>query len=197
MGTDLVLSLRNQPTLRKLVYSGMRARCQQLLAMMQPCLGSGPILDVGSGTCNLTELLKEQSADVTALDVTDISFIPGITPVLYDGLHFPFPDHAFDTALIITVLHHASDPDQVLREAARVARRVIVIEDVVKNGVHHKATAAWDSIMNLEFSGHPHNNRTDQGWQEAFAAAGLNLVERKSWWSFLIMWQVMYLLERA
>ena len=189
--------LRRRPRLRRWVYDVQRARCAEMLARVAGTLGDGPFLDLGAGTCNTTELLRERGLEATALDVVDQSFIEGITPVLYDGRDLPFPDDAFETALIFTVLHHAVDPDRVLAEARRVARRVIVIEDVVRGRLHGATTKAWDSVMNLEFKGHPHSNRTDDGWLRAFADAGLQLVERQECWSALVMWQVTYVLERA
>jgi SAM-dependent methyltransferase len=189
--------LRRRPLLRRWVYDIQRARCAEMLSRIDAALGHGPVLDVGAGTCNTTEILLARGVEATALDVVDMSFIDGITPTLYDGRRFPFTDDAFETALILTVLHHAQDPDQVLAEARRVARRVIVIEDVVRGRLHATATKAWDSLMNLEFVGHPHTNRTNEGWLRAFDEAGLALVERRDLWSFLIMWQVTYVLERA
>lgn len=195
--TGIIGLLQRRPSLQRWVYAVQRARCAEMLGRFDHALGEGPILDVGAGTCNTTELLREGGREATALDVVDMSFIEGITPALYDGRRFPFDDGAFETALILTVLHHAHDPDQVLAEARRVARRVIVIEDVVRGRLHAAATKAWDSLMNLEFRGHPHTNRTDEAWLRAFDAAGLRLVDRQDLWSFLIMWQVTYVLERA
>jgi SAM-dependent methyltransferase len=189
--------LRWAPLLRSAVYGIQRARCAEIIGRFESSLGGGPILDVGAGTCNGTELLLERGLEVTPLDVVDISFIPSIQPVLYDGITMPFDDDTFELALILTVLHHAKDPDAVLREARRVAKRVIVVEDVIRGPVHGFFTAAWDSLMNLEFIGHPHNNRTDASWLESFEAAGLRLEHREDLWSFLIMWQVTYMLERA
>lgn len=38
----------------------------------------------------------------------------------------PFPDGSFDTAILGDVLEHCADPTQAIREAARVARRLVV-----------------------------------------------------------------------
>jgi SAM-dependent methyltransferase len=195
--TGAIGFLRARPLLRRWVYGVQRARCAEMLGRVGEDLGEGPFLDLGAGTCNTTELLRERGLEVTPVDVADLSFIEGITPVLYDGRVLPFDDDAFETALILTVLHHAREPDRVLAEARRVARRVIVIEDVVRGRLHTSATKAWDSLMNLEFAGHPHSNRSDAAWRRAFEAAGLRLVERHARWSALIMWQVTYVLERA
>ena len=43
-----------------------------------------------------------------------------------DAHHLPFKDQEFDTAILGDMLEHCSDPAQVLREAARVAKKIVV-----------------------------------------------------------------------
>ena len=52
-----------------------------------------------------------------------------IPVTIYDGRTLPFEAAAFDALIIVDVLHHADDPALLLREAARVARRSILIKD--------------------------------------------------------------------
>ncbi|MFW6252958.1 MAG: hypothetical protein ACOC4F_03410 [bacterium] len=63
----------------------------------------------------------------------------------------------------------------VLREAARVAKRIIVIEDVYTNAAQKHLTFFTDSVFHLEFRGHTHSNRTDTEWRKAFVDLGLKL----------------------
>ncbi|TVQ21403.1 MAG: class I SAM-dependent methyltransferase [Spirochaetaceae bacterium] len=135
----------------------------------------GSIIDIGSGRGVVTAVLRDRGYAATPLDVRDRSVEPALAPVLYDGGAIPFPDRTFDCALLLTVLHHTPEPDAVLREAARVARRLIVIEDVYTNAVQKHLTFFTDSLFNLEFRGHPHSNRTDAEWRKAFVDLGLEL----------------------
>ena len=40
-------------------------------------------------------------------------------------------------------------------------------------------TKRFDSLMNLEFKGHPHSNRTDKDWLASFERLGLSLRHRE------------------
>jgi SAM-dependent methyltransferase len=45
-----------------------------------------------------------------------------------DGHHLPYPDNAFDVAILQGILHHDSSPEATIREAFRVAREILVLE---------------------------------------------------------------------
>jgi ubiquinone/menaquinone biosynthesis C-methylase UbiE len=152
------------------------------------------IIDIGSGICDITKMLQQIGYDVTALDVENFS-CTDIQPHIYDGTTLPFGRGSFDTALLLTVLHHTANPEQVLREATRVAKRVILTEDIYTNSWHKHLTFWMDSLLNLEFFGHPHSNKTDAAWRETFTRLGLRVVAEKSMSSFVVLRHRMYVLE--
>ena len=131
------------------------------------------VLDVGAGNCILCQELDRLGYHVVPVDLQNLSFVDEIVPVIYDGMRLPFDDDSFDVALVITVLHHAPDPDAVLAEVSIVARRIIVIEEIYGNGVEKYFTYAVDSLFNLEFFSHPHSSRTDSEWRKAFQETAL------------------------
>ncbi|MEM1151979.1 MAG: class I SAM-dependent methyltransferase [Pseudomonadota bacterium] len=134
------------------------------------------MIEIGSGPGSVQAVLSERGLSAYALDISDSSFDHRFQPTLYDGVRMPFEDGAFDTALLLTMLHHTPDPDVILREASRIARRLIVVEDVYRGPVQRYRTYGADSLINLEFFGHPHTNRDDGGWRETFEALGLSLI---------------------
>ncbi len=104
--------------------------------------GLGALLDVGTGTGRMAELLAGRAAHVTALDKSPemlriararLQALPAdkVDLVQGDFTALPFPAGAFDTVLFHQVLHFAQDPGAVLAEAARVLRpngRIAVVD---------------------------------------------------------------------
>lgn len=138
------------------------------------------ILEIGSGPGSLVEALRAAGHEVAAIDIDDTAYHRALAPMIFDGRTIPFGTHAFDVALLATTLHHATDPDRLIAEAARVAARVLVIEDIFRSEAQRRLTLIADSLTNLEFDGHPHNNRDDSGWRAAFARAGLRVVRAET-----------------
>ena len=169
-------SLWRTPVLGPAVFAVWRADARRKLNLIRPWLPDDQtLLEIGSGPGSVLAEFRAAGYSVDGLDIHDSSYDETLTPTLYDGDVMPFTDGAYDTALLLTVLHHTPDPEAILTEAARVARRVIVIEDVFESAWQRKYTKVADSITNLEFFGHPHTNRSDQQWRATFERLGLRL----------------------
>lgn len=147
---------------------------------ISPYLQTGDrIVDIGSGNCFLAERLISLGYSVTSVDIKNKSKVKNIIPIIYDGKNLPLGDDSFDVALLITVLHHVKEPVQVLEEAKRVAKRIIIMEDLYRNSFQKYITFIMDSVINLEFYGHPHSNKTDKEWLNTFEKLNLNTRDKK------------------
>lgn len=93
----------------------------------------GTLLDIGTGTGRIAELLADRAAHVTALDKSHdmlalararLQDLPPerIDLVQGDFTALPFAESEFDTVTLHQVLHYAHAPERVLTEAARVTR---------------------------------------------------------------------------
>ncbi|WP_229954159.1 class I SAM-dependent methyltransferase [Parasphingorhabdus litoris] len=133
------------------------------------------LLEVGSGPGSVVKVFRKQGLDVTALDIADNSITDDLEPIIYDGDVMPFEDRSFDVALILTVLHHIAEPDKTLQEAARVSKRLIIMEDVYDTPFQAAYTKLTDKITNMEFIGHPHSNRSHAEWLDTFDRMGFTL----------------------
>lgn len=139
----------------------------------------GKILDVGCGSGELDEFLVNKGYRISCVDVVDKSRSKLIRPVVFNGRNLPFEDKSFDQILILAVLHHVVNYQEVILEAKRVAREVIILDDLVENWWQRLEVGFWDSVLNLEFLGHPHHNHSDREWQKLFNDLGFKLIDRR------------------
>ncbi len=86
------------------------------------------LLEIGFGNGVQLAAFAAAGAQMSGLEVNpvlrdlDAEEVKGMHVDLqvYDGAHFPFPDASFEGAYSISVLEHASDPQVLLSEAARM-----------------------------------------------------------------------------
>lgn len=102
----------------------------------------GRLLDIGTGTGRIAELLAPRADHVAALDKSPemlrlararLGDLPAERLELVQGdfAALPFPARRFDTVLFHQVLHYAQDPAAALAEAARVTRsggRIAIVD---------------------------------------------------------------------
>jgi SAM-dependent methyltransferase len=110
------------------------ARKRELVRLILPHLQPHDrILDVGCGVGTLGHALMTDPRAPAGLIATGLErFARGGEPIpvrQYDGRTIPDPDRSHDVAIVADVLHHDTDPDAVVRECARVAKRLVIIKD--------------------------------------------------------------------
>ncbi len=149
---------------------------QKLAPFLQHLPAGSRILDIGSGGGLATSVLRELGMEVVPLDIMNGAYDATVAPVVYNGEQIPFGDKSFDVALLLTVLHHIQTPEPVLNEAARVAHKVMIIEDIYNNTLQRYLTYAADKMVNLFYAPCPHTNKSDAGWKAHFKESGFVLV---------------------
>lgn len=155
------------------------------------------IIDIGTGSGQYSLMLKNAGHTITSVDIKDRTNTKFITPILYDGKKLPFEDNSFDVSLLITVLHHCPDPDIVFKEALRVSKkRIVILEDVYSNHLMKYLTWGMDRLVNLEFFGHPHTNKSEEEWENLFEANGLTIIHKQKLKVLFIFSQVLYVLDK-
>lgn len=114
------------------------ATVAQYLRPAMAALPKGDILDVGAGEAPWREWLPAGCRYV-GLDVghaSDFGMAAKSDDIhLYDGGRMPFGDDSFDGLICTEVLEHASDPDELISEIARV----------LKDGAPLLLTAPWSA----------------------------------------------------
>ncbi|PIE24930.1 MAG: hypothetical protein CSA62_01700 [Planctomycetota bacterium] len=93
----------------------------------------GRVLDVGCGRGRVLELLRERKIEALGLEAGEARLRElaerGLDFREGSALELPFEDKSFDTVALRHVLHHLSDHELALKEAARVARKQLWIAE--------------------------------------------------------------------
>ena len=148
---------------------------EALLALL-PAPLIGRLLDIGTGTGRLLELLAPRASAALGVDASRAMLAlararlakPGLTHCavrLADMYRLPLPDAGHDAVLLHMVLHHAEDPAGALAEAARVLRPggTLIVVDLSAHG-------DADAIVRLA---HRWPGFTEEQMHAFFRAAGL------------------------
>lgn len=181
---------------RQYIQTLSRFWVKEKVSRFLPWLPTGSTaVDIGAGNGLVAFELQQSGIQATAVDVANLSILPEIAVTVYDGQTLPYPDGHFENALLLTVLHHTTDPVAVLQETARVAKQVIIIEDVYKNLFQKYATFAMDTLVNFGHSEMTYQNRSLREWKLIFKDLDLEIIAEKQKRVLLIFRQVTFILK--
>jgi SAM-dependent methyltransferase len=162
------------PLHRRVVFDRRAAVLAAQLAPLFPI--DGTILDIGCGDGTIDRLILKKRSDLSITGI-DVFVWPSsqISVTTFDGKNIPFEDSSFDVAMLIDILHHTEDPNIILQQAKRVARKAIVIKDHFRNGLFSKATLRFMDWMGNAPHGVslPYNYWSREEWMTAFKALSL------------------------
>jgi SAM-dependent methyltransferase len=156
-------------------------RYGKLTQRMLPLLDRGStVLDVGTGDGHLAHHLTQSSGcHIIGLDVC-LQPHTYIDVHHYDGCVFPFQDNTFDCVMMVDMLHHTTNIDEMLSEARRVSRQHILIKDHFWNNRIDKAVLHMaDYLGNIPYNVPlPYNYLRLEEWGRLFRRHKLSEVSR-------------------
>ena len=138
------------------------------------------VLDVGTGDGSIAAAIQEARPGITLSGIDVLVRTGAAIPVApFDGRTIPFADDSFDVVLFVDVLHHTTDPQVLLSEAARVARGCVIIKDHNRDGFLAGATLrVMDWVGNARFGvALPYTYWSAEEWRAGYARAGLEVAE--------------------
>lgn len=157
----------------------VRVLSRQLSEMMP---AGAQVVDIGCGDGQIGALIADHRSDVKVSGF-DIARRPEshIEVREFDGHTIPLADGEADVVMLVDVLHHADDPLALLAEAARVARRGIVLKDVTPLGPFSDITLrAMDWIGNARHDVPlPYTFWSQAQWRRGFAELDLEVTETR------------------
>ena len=188
--------LRNNLIIRKLICKYEYNRADNILKKIYKHLGKkSKIIDIGAGTCLLSEAIQQKGHVVKSIDVQDLNFSKKIKLTLYDGDTLPFKKNAFNVSLLIFVLHHISNPIKTLKEANRVSKQIIIMDDIYTSKLSKNYTHFVDDLQNMFLEKNPHTNKSDNEWKKTFKDLGLILKHAEYYKSKINIQHAIYYLE--
>jgi len=127
------------------------------------------VIDIGAGNGLVAqEIAKQRRVSITLLDVIDWN-TSKFPLKIFNGKHVPFKDKEFDVALLADVVHHSNDEEELVKEALRVANKVVVLEEKHE---HRGLSVLANIVDNLQFVlyGMPlgAHHRNSREWLEFF-----------------------------
>lgn len=135
----------------------------------------GTVLDVGCGGGVISSLIMDSRSGLT-IEGIDVLARPtcAIPMQVYDGERYPYPDNSFDVVMFTDVLHHTPDPVALLEEAARVARRAILIKDHLCDSAMAKRILSFMDWVGNRPHGVvlPYNYLSTDQWNSAWERLG-------------------------
>jgi SAM-dependent methyltransferase len=141
------------------------------------------ILDIGCGDGLVDQAIMARRRNLT-IEGTDLFPRPeALIPVRpFDGKVIPYADKSFDCAMFIDVLHHTPNAVALLREAARVARKCILIKDHIAEGLPARMILRFmDLVGNAGYSfAWTADYWSEEQWRRAFAELNLSLGEKRT-----------------
>ena len=134
-----------------------KLRLNSLQQNIMPMLRAGDqVLDVGCGSGALGRSIEYSPKCPPRVHVTGLEIYrrsEELTHIkFYDGQTIPYPNKSFDVVILADVLHHASDPKNLICECARVARRVLIIKDHKVDGfLSQQRISLMDWASNVQY----------------------------------------------
>jgi SAM-dependent methyltransferase len=143
-----------------------QAEGEDLALLVSWAVGCVTALDVATGGGHTARALREAGLQVTTLDPA-----PGMgADVLARAEDIPFADASFDVVTCRIAPHHFDDVHAAVEEMARVARRLVLVEDTLFTS---------EEVERAERLRDPTHVRsyTEDEWRAMLGAAGLEVEE--------------------
>ncbi|WP_341367838.1 class I SAM-dependent methyltransferase [Yoonia sp. BS5-3] len=160
----------------KLVFNRrVRVLVEEIGAMLP---AGAQMLDVGTGDGQIAKMIGERQDGtvVQGIDIMERETIH-IPVTLFDGKTIPMEDNSVDIVTFVDVLHHTDDPQILISEASRVARKAVIIKDhLSENKLDHLTLRLMDWVGNAPHGVVlPYNYSPRRDWETWFANADLTI----------------------
>jgi SAM-dependent methyltransferase len=187
----------------EIVYDRRTRVLSEAMAALIPL--NARVLDVGCGDGLISKMIQQQRPDISVAGIDVLLRPKAHIPVSqFDGNRLPYGNDSFDTVMFVDVLHHTEDPSVLLREAARVAKNIVLIKDHTQDGF-----LAGPTLHFMDWVGNarhgvtiPANYWPQKRWRDALAQLGLKVdswtkdVPLYPWWATWVFGRSLHFIAR-
>lgn len=145
LATESALSDSLPPIVDRMREQRMAERGTRTFARFANLLEPGSILDLGGGSGEIGMMMKAAGNAVTIADIRDwrganARNLPFFT---VSNNTIPLDSNSIDTVVALMALHHSNDPQRMLSEIFRVARRDVIVIESVTNTLEAYFYGCW------------------------------------------------------
>jgi 2-polyprenyl-3-methyl-5-hydroxy-6-metoxy-1,4-benzoquinol methylase len=175
--------LRNRVDKDKDLKTIARERAKRSCNLVAPYLVGNTILDLGAGDGLLAfEIHKQLQKNVVLVDIVDYNDTDLPLIVYHPNDQIPLADQEIDTTILYTVLHHASNPEHVLKEATRITKtRLVIVEGYIEEEKKRMTNIFFDWFYNRVIGDEdinvPLNFLSVNGWKHILKSLGFDITE--------------------
>ena len=137
------------------------------------------VLDIGAGDGWISKLVQSKTTNTNIEGVDVLVREKTHIPVQeFDGINLPYASNSFDVVTFVDVLHHTYEQKELLAEAKRVSRQLILIKDHNKDGFLGNATLKFmDDVGNKKHGvALPYVYLGTKQWKNMFSELELDIV---------------------
>jgi SAM-dependent methyltransferase len=158
-------------------------RAKRSFELVKDYIVGESVLDLGAGEGLLAlEIKKQLNKEVRLVDVVDYNFTD-LPLILYNPEEkIPLADKKADTTILFTVLHHANDPEHLLKEATRITKsRLVIVEGYAEEDDKKITNIFFDWFYNRVIGDEdinvPLNFLRVKEWEKILNLHGFNIVK--------------------
>ena len=159
------------------------------------------LLDLGCGSGIIgKEFGRFFNSEVLGLDIIDNRVVE-IPFRRYDGNNLSFlKDNSYDAVLINFVLHHCQNPIELLKEAKRVSKGIIILYENIPEGLLSKLFCYFHGTSFAYFFQNNSNKGkffTRKEWESIFEKMGLKVIYSNNVSGLKLMKEHLYVLNKV